>query len=123
MVPERRRPHAPTNYWLNPVTDSVWSINYVKSERANGTPLFQTGDIGELKRGTPAAAPGSSALHGRRDQRKRRHRRLERPDAAERAGESLGRAQHQIQHRDERRLPNEQDDNERGGRIGRSHLG
>lgn len=34
-----------TNYWMPPGTDSLWSINFVKSEDANGTPLFRTGDI------------------------------------------------------------------------------
>jgi TonB-linked SusC/RagA family outer membrane protein len=33
-----------TNYWLNPVTQDVWSLNMVKSEKARGTPLFHTGD-------------------------------------------------------------------------------
>jgi TonB-linked SusC/RagA family outer membrane protein len=33
-----------TNYWLNPVTKEVWSLNMVKSERERGTPLFRTGD-------------------------------------------------------------------------------
>ena len=33
-----------TNYWLNPVTNEVWSANMVKSERERGTPLFRTGD-------------------------------------------------------------------------------
>jgi TonB-linked SusC/RagA family outer membrane protein len=33
-----------TNYWLNPVTKEVWSLNMVKSEKARGTPLFRTGD-------------------------------------------------------------------------------
>ena len=33
-----------TNYWLNPVTKDVWSLNMVKSEKARGTPLFRTGD-------------------------------------------------------------------------------
>jgi len=33
-----------TNYWLNPVTNDVWSINMVESEKARGTPLFRTGD-------------------------------------------------------------------------------
>jgi TonB-linked SusC/RagA family outer membrane protein len=34
-----------TNYWVPPGTDSLWSINFVKSEEARGTPLFRTGDI------------------------------------------------------------------------------
>jgi TonB-linked SusC/RagA family outer membrane protein len=34
-----------TNYWRNPKTDSVWSINFVQSEAAHGTPLFRTGDV------------------------------------------------------------------------------
>jgi TonB-linked SusC/RagA family outer membrane protein len=33
-----------TNYWLNPVTKEVWSINMVETEKARGTPLFRTGD-------------------------------------------------------------------------------
>jgi TonB-dependent SusC/RagA subfamily outer membrane receptor len=33
-----------TNYWLNPVTNDVWSINMVKSEKERGTPLFRTGN-------------------------------------------------------------------------------
>jgi TonB-linked SusC/RagA family outer membrane protein len=34
-----------TNYWIDPQNDSLWSINAVKSEAANGTPLFKTGGI------------------------------------------------------------------------------
>jgi TonB-linked SusC/RagA family outer membrane protein len=33
-----------TNYWLNPVTKDVWSINMVETEKARGTPLFRTGN-------------------------------------------------------------------------------
>ena len=33
-----------TNYWLNPVTNEVWSANMVKSEKERGTPLFRTGN-------------------------------------------------------------------------------
>jgi TonB-linked SusC/RagA family outer membrane protein len=35
----------PTNYWINPATGNLMSINYVKSEAANGTPLFRDGLI------------------------------------------------------------------------------
>jgi TonB-linked SusC/RagA family outer membrane protein len=35
----------PTNYWLNPADNTLHSINFVKSEAANGTPLFQHGAI------------------------------------------------------------------------------
>ena len=35
----------PTNYWIDPQNDSVWSINFVKSEAAHGTPLFRNGQI------------------------------------------------------------------------------
>ncbi|HVT41313.1 MAG TPA: SusC/RagA family TonB-linked outer membrane protein [Gemmatimonadaceae bacterium] len=35
----------PTNYWINPATGNLLSINYVKSEAANGTPLFRNGGI------------------------------------------------------------------------------
>jgi TonB-linked SusC/RagA family outer membrane protein len=35
----------PTNYWLDPKNDSLWSTNAVKSEAAYGTPLFRTGLI------------------------------------------------------------------------------
>ncbi len=35
----------PTNYWINPATNQLMSINYVKSEAANGTPLFRYGGI------------------------------------------------------------------------------
>ncbi len=35
----------PTNYWINPATNTLTSINYVKSEAANGTPLFRDGGI------------------------------------------------------------------------------
>jgi TonB-linked SusC/RagA family outer membrane protein len=33
-----------TNYWLNPVTNELWSLNMVQSEKARGTPLFRTGN-------------------------------------------------------------------------------
>jgi TonB-linked SusC/RagA family outer membrane protein len=35
----------PTNYWTNPATGSLLSINYVKSEAAAGKPLFRDGGI------------------------------------------------------------------------------
>ena len=34
-----------TNYWINPATGNLTSINFVKSEAANGTPLFRTGGL------------------------------------------------------------------------------
>lgn len=47
----------PTNYWIDPQNDSVWSINFVKSEDANGTPLFRNGQImhytGSVSGGSP----------------------------------------------------------------------
>src|SRR4029079_1152863 len=33
----------PTNYWINPETGKLDSINFVRSEAARGTPLFRTG--------------------------------------------------------------------------------
>ncbi len=35
----------PTNYWTNPATGQLLSINYVKSEAAAGKPLFRDGDL------------------------------------------------------------------------------
>jgi TonB-linked SusC/RagA family outer membrane protein len=35
----------PTNYWLNPATGNITSINLVRTEAANGTPLFRDGGI------------------------------------------------------------------------------
>jgi TonB-linked SusC/RagA family outer membrane protein len=35
----------PTNYWINPADNTIHSINFVKSEAANGTPLFQNGAL------------------------------------------------------------------------------
>ncbi|MFI5312273.1 MAG: SusC/RagA family TonB-linked outer membrane protein, partial [Gemmatimonadales bacterium] len=35
----------PTNYWTNPATNQLLSINYFKSEAANGTPLFRDGAL------------------------------------------------------------------------------
>lgn len=34
----------PTNYWINPATNQLMSINFVRSEAAAGKPLFRTGD-------------------------------------------------------------------------------
>lgn len=34
---------VPTNYWRNPSTNEVESINFFKTEKENGTPLFRTG--------------------------------------------------------------------------------
>src|SRR5690606_7717145 len=34
---------VPTNYWRNPDTGQVESINFYKTEKARGTPLFRTG--------------------------------------------------------------------------------
>ncbi|HEX3865888.1 MAG TPA: SusC/RagA family TonB-linked outer membrane protein [Gemmatimonadaceae bacterium] len=47
-----------TNYWLDPKNDSVWSINAVKSEAANGTPLFRTGGTNNYA----ASAGGGSGI-------------------------------------------------------------
>ncbi|MFL5615883.1 MAG: SusC/RagA family TonB-linked outer membrane protein [Gemmatimonadaceae bacterium] len=35
----------PTNYWINPADGTLHSINFVNSEAAHGTPLFQNGPI------------------------------------------------------------------------------
>ena len=35
----------PTNYWLNPATGNISSINFVRSEAANGTPVFRDGGL------------------------------------------------------------------------------
>lgn len=48
-----------TNYWLNPQDQSLWSINYVKSEAANGTPLFQTGGVHNYS----ASASGGAGIY------------------------------------------------------------
>ena len=48
-----------TNYWLNPVTNDVWSINMVKSEKARGTPLFRTGDTYNFT----ASASGGAGIY------------------------------------------------------------
>jgi len=42
MDPQGR---APTNWWRDPNTGQVHSINLVKSEDARGTPIFRTGDL------------------------------------------------------------------------------
>jgi len=47
-----------TNYWIDPQDDSLWSINYAKSEEANGTPLFKSGGITNL---AASASGGSDA--------------------------------------------------------------
>ena len=58
MVPERRRPHA--HELLDPAgTDTLWSINFVKSEAANGTPLFRTGSINNYS----ASASGGVGIY------------------------------------------------------------
>jgi TonB-linked SusC/RagA family outer membrane protein len=36
---------VPTNYWLNPTTNQIESLNLVTSEKARGTPLFRTGQL------------------------------------------------------------------------------
>src|SRR5690606_14034134 len=36
---------VPTNYWRNPDTGQVESINFYKTEKARGTPLFRTGRV------------------------------------------------------------------------------
>ena len=48
-----------TNYWLNPVTKDVWSINMVKTEKERGTPLFRTGDTHTFT----ANASGGSGIY------------------------------------------------------------
>jgi len=48
-----------TNYWLNPVDNTLWSINMVKSEAANGTPLFRTGDVHNYS----ASASGGAGIY------------------------------------------------------------
>jgi TonB-linked SusC/RagA family outer membrane protein len=48
-----------TNYWLNPVTKDVWSINMVKTEKERGTPLFRTGDTHNFS----ASASGGSGIY------------------------------------------------------------
>jgi TonB-linked SusC/RagA family outer membrane protein len=48
-----------TNYWRNPANDSVYSINFVRSEAAHGTPLFHTGGINTFT----ASASGGSPLY------------------------------------------------------------
>jgi TonB-linked SusC/RagA family outer membrane protein len=48
-----------TNYWIPPGTDSLWSINFVKSEDEHGTPLFRTGDISNYS----ASASGGIGIY------------------------------------------------------------
>ena len=48
-----------TNYWMNPVTNELWSINMVKSEAARGTPLFRTGDTHNFT----ASASGGTGIY------------------------------------------------------------
>jgi TonB-linked SusC/RagA family outer membrane protein len=48
-----------TNYWLNPVTQEVWSLNMVKSEKARGTPLFHTGNTNNFT----ASASGGGGIY------------------------------------------------------------
>jgi TonB-linked SusC/RagA family outer membrane protein len=48
-----------TNYWLNPVTKDVWSLNMVESEKARGTPLFRTGDTHNFS----ASASGGAGIY------------------------------------------------------------
>lgn len=48
-----------TNYWINPQDSSLWSINAVKSEAANGTPLFRTGGIENYS----ASASGGAGIY------------------------------------------------------------
>ena len=48
-----------TNYWLNPVTKDVWSINMVQTEKARGTPLFRTGDTHNFS----ASASGGAGIY------------------------------------------------------------
>jgi TonB-linked SusC/RagA family outer membrane protein len=36
---------VPTNYWMNPATNEIESLNLVMSENARGTPLFRTGQL------------------------------------------------------------------------------
>jgi TonB-linked SusC/RagA family outer membrane protein len=49
----------PTNYWINPATNKLDSINYVRSEAARGTPLFRDGAI----RSVDGSVSGGSALY------------------------------------------------------------
>ena len=48
-----------TNYWLNPVDGSVWSLNMVRSERERGTPLFRTGQTNNFS----ASASGGAGIY------------------------------------------------------------
>jgi TonB-linked SusC/RagA family outer membrane protein len=50
-----------TNYWLNPKNDSLWSINFVTSEAAHGTPLFQHGPLSTY---TGSASGGAGIYRG-----------------------------------------------------------
>jgi TonB-linked SusC/RagA family outer membrane protein len=36
---------VPTNFWRNPDTDQVESINFYETEKARGTPIFRTGHL------------------------------------------------------------------------------
>lgn len=49
----------PTNYWINPATGKLDSINFVRSEAAHGTPLFRTGK----NQGFDASVSGGSSLY------------------------------------------------------------
>lgn len=51
---------VPTNYWRNPSTGQVESINMYKTEKARGTPLFRTGHVQNY---SLSLSGGSTGVH------------------------------------------------------------
>lgn len=51
---------VPVNYWRNPATDQVESINMFKTEKARGTPLFRTGHVQSYSLSLSGGNPGVS---------------------------------------------------------------
>ena len=112
-----------TNYWINPATGNLTSINFVKSEAANGTPLFRTGGLNNY---TLSASGGAGIyryfVSGEWNDATgidahERARPEEHPDQPVRRSEQQGR------HRDQRRLHHEPDEHRHGRQRRRRHLG
>jgi TonB-dependent SusC/RagA subfamily outer membrane receptor len=57
---------VPTNYWRNPTTNQIESLNLVTSEKARGTPLFRTGPAAELLPQPERRHGGGALLRGGR---------------------------------------------------------
>lgn len=49
---------VPTNYWRNPATGEVESVNFYSTEKARGTPIFRTGHVQDYMLSLSGGSPG-----------------------------------------------------------------